>query len=104
VKLRSVRDLTENFDQIPISYFELDHILQPHDERHLTAKHTLAYNRPTCESDHVTYELQFDFKKGVGCNDAIVTLKTVITSSRSSLLSATLDIRYSSRLAYGTPT
>jgi hypothetical protein len=43
----------------------------------------------------VTDELQFGFKKVVGCNDAIFTLKPVInhfTSSRSSVFSAPLDI------------
>jgi Reverse transcriptase (RNA-dependent DNA polymerase) len=45
-----------------------------------------------CEDELVTDELQFGFKKGVGCND----VKTVInhfTSSRSSICSAVLDIR-----------
>ena len=49
-----------------------------------------------CESKLVTDELQFGFKKGVGCNDAIFTLKTIInhfTSGRSSVFSAALDIR-----------
>jgi Reverse transcriptase (RNA-dependent DNA polymerase) len=49
-----------------------------------------------CEDELVTDDLQFVFKKGVGYNDAIFTLKTVInhfTFSRSSVFSATLDIR-----------
>ena len=51
-----------------------------------------------CESKLLTDELQFVFKKGVGCrpNDAIFTLKTIInhfTSGRSSVFSAALDIR-----------
>jgi Reverse transcriptase (RNA-dependent DNA polymerase) len=49
-----------------------------------------------CENELVTNELHFGFKKGVGCNDAIFTLKTIINrfiSSRNSVFSAVLDVR-----------
>lgn len=48
-----------------------------------------------CKESLITDELQFGFKKGVGCSDAIFSLRAVIEhfiSNRSSVFAAALDI------------